>query len=106
MPLNNNKKEKSFEYLGKIFEPVITEKKYTWEEKVYSLWGGSTKESKDLHRLKDINADFNHTEFYKIAKINGCGKIDVFILDGEKVIPSNILRYFGEPLWHRSEKSH
>ena len=75
-------KPKTFEYLGKLFTP--TNKTYCWDEKLQKLEG-------------QVNlSGYSYKEFYRIAKENGCGKEDVFIMDGEKVIPcSYFLFYFG-----------
>lgn len=92
------KKEKSFSYLGRTFTPVIVNNgRYDWNKLAKKVWGNDD----NLKPLEKINCEFNYSEFYLQATKNGCGKIDVFILDdGEKVIPCHILKYYGEPTWY------
>lgn len=99
----NKKVPEPFEYLGKVFKPLET-LKGKWSDKVMKLWGNE----ESSKQLDCINKNgYNHSEFYKLARKSGCGNIDVFELDGEKVIPCNALMYYGEPTWyatkHRAE---
>lgn len=85
---------KPFEYLGKIFTPILRiTGRNNWQRKAAKVWG------------EKLEIDgYKHEDFYKVAKKAGCGKFDVFLLDGEQVIPCNELRYYGEPTWFAGSK--
>ncbi len=93
---------KSFTYLGRVFKPIQIDEKYNWNKLASKLWGGD----ETLKHLDCINENgYKHEDFYKEAKKNGCGKIDVFEMGGEKVIPCNRLMYYGEPTWYSKKKA-
>lgn len=90
-----------FEYLGKTFIPIDTGK-HDWKKLSNKIWGGGDY----LKPLDAINKNgYTHSDFYKVAKEHGCGKIDVFEMDGEKVIPCNALMYYGEPTWYAPKRN-
>lgn len=94
------KQPETFEYLGKLFTPVIMPGKYNWDKLSRNMWGND----ENLQRLDCINKNgYTHEDFYKAAKKAGCGKVDVFMLNGETVIPCNILRYYKQPSWYAKE---
>lgn len=91
---------KPFEYLGKTFKPILTGERYNQKKLWAKIWGGRD----TLKPLDCINQNgYDHKEFYKVAKQYGCAKVDVFEMDGEKVIPCNQLMYYGEPTWYATK---
>lgn len=89
-----------FEYLGKLFTPVET-LRGNFVEKSKHIWGNH----ETLAKLDSVNKNgYSHSDFYKVARKAGAGRIDTFLLNGEKVIPCNKLMYYGQPTWYAEEQ--
>jgi len=102
--MKTTKEPQPFDYLGKTFTPIITQGKYDWNELARNVWGHSDQDHESNKKLKHINEKFTHEDFYKTAKKSGCGKVDIFYMDGEVVIPCNVLRWYKEPGWSKESK--
>lgn len=100
MKKNTEPKPQQFNYLGKKFTPLFARKEDDFIKISGKLWGSSNKDAPCMYKLFELNQYYKHEDFYKAAANAGCGGIDVFEMDGEKVIPCHIMRYYGKPSWY------
>lgn len=73
-----------FEYKGNLYTSFKKMEKYN----AYELLRQTT----ESEELNEINKTFNWDEFYKKAKENNCGEVDVFLVNGLKVVPCDTMK--------------